>query len=209
MEQLLENEIDTPISINTDNTNASLTVTNTGPAASFLSSGSSATMTISNSGGSSAIDTDNAINVGNISSTGAVSAQILELDNIQIGKDELQTLQALHAGKLVINLTSGGDFQLYDSTDERSGKASKHGFYALTAKNPEDMSNCSTRNRKDWTVTITSNQLTAKTESLIVKKEGSSSRKVDIAELILKVDALTKKNDVLLNKITVLESKCL
>ncbi|AEF54360.1 hypothetical protein [Marinomonas posidonica] len=216
MDILLENITDEPVDINVDSDSAALTVTNTGPAASFTTSGNSPTVTISNTGVGSALATDGAIEVGSISSqesircegdissTGTLSGHTIEIADVKIGKDELQTLQALHAGQLKINLTTGSGYQLYDSDAKRDGKPEKEGWYALTSNSPSDMSNYASN---EWTVAITSNQLTTQAVSLLAKNNISSSQDIDMQALVLQVAALIKTNEELLNRISVLENK--
>ena len=216
MDILLENIIKETVDINVDSDNAALTVSNTGSAASFTTSGDSPTVTISNTGSGLALATGEAIEVGSISSqgsiscdggissTGTLSGQTLPLADIQVGADELQTLKALHAGQLKINLTSDSGRQLYDSKAERDGKPSKEGYYALTSSRPSDMSNYSSN---EWTVAITSHQLTTQAVPLLAKNNISSSQDIDMQALLLKIDALTKTNDELLNRVSLLENK--
>jgi len=76
-----QSEIDTPVTINTDNMNAGITVTNTGPAASFSTSGDDTSLSVFNSGNNLSIETNSPIKASGCLKDGGVADAFLHVKN--------------------------------------------------------------------------------------------------------------------------------
>ncbi|AEF54359.1 hypothetical protein [Marinomonas posidonica] len=154
IKQLLEVggvNLDTPVNINADNSNPGLTVTNTGAAASFSTSGNDTTLTLSNSDENLAISTDSPIQASGCLKDGQEPEAFLYVKNVDSGSANpgnkvkwaafFESNSNSHSSLFVNNTGTNRGATVFNSSSEHSTlvlenqKADGQGYRAATLTN--------------------------------------------------------------------------